>query len=206
MHLEKLTPARRRIIALAILMGLIVAVTGSVVFPYRAIVASYDVQVERLSKKLAFQRAIVRDGEKARGQQRMLERIESANGFFLASNEPALASAELQRRVKLVIEQSGATIVSSQMLGEKRQTKQVEQVLLRVQMRCGVEELQKVLHTLEAQSPVLLLDNILIGARPAGGIVQGKGPISQQQLDVRFDVAGFRRTPGGDLKSAVRSP
>jgi general secretion pathway protein M len=205
MHLEQLTPAHRRIAALAILMVLIAAVTGSVALPYSAVVASYDGQVERHNKKLALQRAIVRDGEKARGQQRTLERIESANGFFLVSNEPALASAELQRRVKLVIEQSGATIVSSQMLGEKNQ-KQVEQVLLRVQMRCGVEELQKVLHTLEAQSPVLLLDNILIGARPAGGVIQGKGPASQQQLDVRFDVAGFRRTPGGELKSAVRSP
>lgn len=205
MHLEQLTPAHRRIAALAMLMVLIAAVTGSVALPYSAVVASYDGKVERHNKKLALQRAIVRDGEKARGQQRMLERIESANGFFLASNEPALASAELQRRVKLVIEQSGATIVSSQMLGEKNQ-KQVEQVLLRVQMRCGVEELQKVLHTLEAQSPVLLLDNILIGARPAGGVIQGKGPASQQQLDVRFDVAGFRRTPGDELKSAVRSP
>jgi general secretion pathway protein M len=186
-------------------MVLIAAVTGIVALPYGAVMESYDRQIDRLNKKLDIQHAIVRDGEKARGQQRMLERIESANGFFLTSNEPALASAELQRRVKLVIEQSGGTIVSSQMLGEKNQNK-VEQVLLRVQMRCGVEELQKVLHTLEAQSPVLLLDNILVGARPTGGIIQGKGTTSQQQLDVRFDVAGFRRSPGGELKSDVRSP
>lgn len=205
MHPEHLTPVRRRIIALAILMVLIVAVSSIVALPYSAFVEGYDSRIERLNEKLDTQRAIVRDGEKARGQQRMLERIESANGFFLASNEPALASAELQRRVKLVIEQSGATIVSSQMLGEKNQNK-VEQVLLRVQMRCGVEELQKVLHTLEAQSPVLLLDNILVGARPAGGIIQGKGTTSQQQLDVRFDVAGFRHTPGGASRSDARIP
>jgi hypothetical protein len=89
------------------------------------------------------------------------------------------------------------------MLGEKHHDK-VEQVLLRVQMRCGVEELQKVLHTLEAQSPVLLIDNILVGARPAGGTIPGKGPISQQQLDVRFDVAGFRHTPGGAPQRAEK--
>jgi general secretion pathway protein M len=196
MHPERHTSARRRIVALLILMALIVTVSGLIAIPYGAVVGRYDRNVERLNEKLELHRSIVRDGEKARGQQHMLERIESANGFFLASNEPALASAELQRRVKLVIEQSGGTIVSSQMMGEKNH-QGVDQVVLRVQMRCGVEELQKVLHTLEAQSPVLLLDNILVAARPAGGIIPGKDKTSQQQLDVRFDVAGFRHTPSG---------
>lgn len=196
MHPEHLSPVQRRLVALVILLLPVIVVVGLVALPYNAVVESYDSKVQRLNEKMATNHAIMRDGEKARGQQRILERIESANGFFLASNEAALASAELQRRVKQVIEQSGGTVVSSQMMGEKNH-QGVGQVVLRVQMRCGVEELQRVLHTLEAQSPILLIDNILVGARPAGTITPGKGKNLQQQLDVRFDVAGFRHTPGG---------
>lgn len=192
MNLERLSRAQRRSVALAMLMVVVVCTVGVVVVPYSMLVGHFDAKLQLLSKNVALQRAIVRDGESAREQQRQLERIEAANGFFLASDKPALAAAELQRRVKQVIEQSGGTVVSSQMLGEKKE-QGVGQVVLRVQMRCGVESLQKVLHTLEAQSPILLLDNILLGARPAGSIVPGRAKEGQQQLDVRFDVAAFRQ-------------
>lgn len=191
MNAERLTFAQRRLAALAILMMLVFVAVAMVAVPYNAVTEHYDSKVQHLNERINTQRAIVRDGEKARGQQRSLERIEAANGFFLSSDKPALASAELQRRVKQVIEQSGGTVVSSQMMGGKGE-RGVEQVVLRVQMRCGVEELQKTLYTLEAQSPILLLDNILVGVRPAGVITPGKEK-GGQQLDVRFDVAGFRR-------------
>lgn len=197
MNLEKLTTQQRKFLALLILLLLVVGVTGIVTLPYNAIVDSYDNKLQRLNEKLEIQRAIVRDGERARGQQRILDRLEATNRFFLTTDKPALASAELQRRVKQVIEQSSGTVVSSQMLGDKSE-QGVDQVVLRVQMRCGVEELQKVFHTLEAQTPILMLDNIMLGARPAGSVMPGQGRDSTRQLDVRFDVTGFRqirRTP-----------
>lgn len=192
MNLEGLSAPQRKIVALLILALLIIIVVGMVALPYGAILSSYDSKLQRLNERLDMQRAIVRDGEKARGQQRILDRLEATNGFFLTSDKPALASAELQKRVKQVIEQSGGTVVSSQMLGDKSR-QGVDQVVLRVQMRCGVEELQKVFHTLEAQSPIVLLDNIMLGARPAGSVVPGRGKEGSQQLDVRFDVTGFRQ-------------
>lgn len=192
MHPESLSVGQRRLLALLILLSLLALASSVVIVPYTLIAASYDRKLQRLNVKYETSSAFVQDGEKARNQQRMLERIESANGFFIASDKPALASAELQRRVKLVIEQSGGSVVSSQMMGEK-QVDGIEQLVLRVQMRCGVEEIQKVFHTLESQSPILMLDNIYFAARPSVGMVSARDKGTQQQLDVRFDVAGFRK-------------
>lgn len=191
MHPEHLPPLQRKVVAVAMLVAFIALLVVVIALPYGAVVNNYDDRLQRLGAKLELQRAIVNDGEKARTQQRILARAETANGFFLTSDKPALASAELQKRVKQVIEQSGGTVVSSQMLGEKGENS-LEQVVLRVQLRCSVEELQKVLYSLETQTPILLLDNIQLAARPAGGITTGRGVTSLQQLDVRFDVTGFR--------------
>lgn len=196
MHPEHLPAGQRKVVAVAILLALIASVVALIALPYGVAVKTYDDRLQRLAAKLEVQRAIVKDGEKARGQQRILERIEAANGFFLTSDKPALASAELQKRVKQVIEQNGGTVVSSQMLGEKGE-QGAEQVVLRVQLRCNVEELQKVLYSLEAQAPILLLDTIMVGARPMGGITSARGAASLQQLDVRFDVTGFRHGSDG---------
>jgi len=203
MNFEKFSSPQRKLLAVFILALLIVVVTGIVALPYNVIVDRYDNKLQRHNEKLEIQRAIVRDGEKARTQQRILDRLEATNGFFLTSDRPALASAELQKRVKQVIEQSGGTVVSSQMLGDKSE-QGVDMVVLRVQMRCGVEELQKVFHTLEAQTPILLLDNILLGARPAGSIVPGRGRESSQQLDIRFDVTGFRPVEAIHEQTAIK--
>lgn len=203
MNFEKLSSPQRKLLALFMLALLIVVVAGIVALPYNAIIDSYDNKLQRLNEKLDIQRAIVRDGESARAQQRILDRLEATNGFFLTSDKPALASAELQKRVKQLIEESGGTVVSSQMLGDKSE-QGVALVVLRVQMRCGVEELQKVFHTLEAQTPILFLDNVLLGARPAGSIVPGRGRESSQQLDVRFDVTGFRHLSSIHEQAAIK--
>ncbi len=189
MHPEKFTAKQQRLLALAFLLAVVSIAISVVVVPYYLLLSGYDEKLSQLDTRMVAYRAIMRDGEVAREQQRQLDRIESANGYFLASGKPALASAELQRRVKQVIEQSGGSVVSSQMLGE-RSDHAIGQVVLRVQMRSGVEQLGKVFHSLEGQPPVVMLDNVLIGARPGGAVGQ-RGKLAEPQLDVRFDVAGF---------------
>ncbi|HEY0721276.1 MAG TPA: type II secretion system protein GspM [Gammaproteobacteria bacterium] len=202
MHPEKLSAKQQRLLALALLLTAVSIVVGAVVVPYFMVLNGYDEGLRHLDERMVTYRAIVRDGEVAREQQRQLDRIELANGYFLASGKQALASAELQRRVKLVIEQSGGSVVSSQMLGE-RNDHDLDQVVLRVQMRSGVEQLGKVLHSLEGQPPVVMLDNVLIGARPAGGFAAQRGKETEAQLDVRFDVAGFLK-PSADGSAAKK--
>lgn len=190
MHPENLSATQRRWLALLLLLMVVAIAISALIVPYYLVLAGYDEKLQRLEERLVTYRAIVHDGEVALTQQRQLDRIESANGYFLTSLKPALATAELQRRVKQVIEQSGAAVVSSQMLGE-RNDHDLNQVVLRVQMRTGVEELSKIFHSLEGQPPVLMLDNVLIGARPMAGTPAQRSIAGGPQLDVRFDVIGF---------------
>lgn len=199
MHPENLAAPRRRLLALALLVGVVAFVVATLAVPYYLLLTGYDERLGQLDEKRLAYRAIMQDGEVALGQQRQLDRIESANGYFLTSGKPTLASAELQRRVKLVIEQSGGAVVSSQMLGERNEAG-LDQVVLRVQMRSGVEELGKVFHTLESQPPVVMLDNVMIGARPgSAAAAAARGKSTLPQLDVRFDVAGFLKPVADDV-------
>ncbi len=192
MRVEQLSPRGQRLTALALLVLVLAAAVGLVAGPYLAVAAAYDHRVGRLTEKLQQYRAMVQQGEGAREQQRVLARLERSHGYYLSGDKPTLAAAELQRRVKQVIEQQGGTVVSSQVLGEKDE-EGLRQIALRVTMRTGIETFARVLHTLEAQPPVLVFENMHIGARPGGATARWRGSGNLQEIDVRFDVLGFRR-------------
>lgn len=192
MRIEQLTPRAQRIVALVLLVLALVAGGGLVAGPYLAMVGSYEHKLDQLTKKLQHYRVIVQQGAGTREQQRVLTRLERSYGYYLGGDKPTLAAAELQRRVKQVIEQQGGTVVSSQVLGEKNEGG-LRQIALRVTMRTGIGTFAQVLHTLEAQPPVLVFENIHIGARPGGATARWRGSGNLQEIDVRFDVLGFRR-------------
>lgn len=189
---EQLSPRTQRLLAVALLLAGLALGVGVVAGPYLAVAGGYDSRIERLAEKLQRYRSIVQQGVGAREQHRVLARMERTYGYYLSGDRHALAAAELQRRVKQVIEQHGGTVVSSQVLGEKN-ADGLQQIALRVTMRSGIETFGKVLHMLEAQPPVLVFENIHIGARPGGTAARWRGSANLQELDVRFDVLGFRR-------------
>ena len=191
LRIEMLSPRAQRLTALAALVGAMLLLSGLLLLPYLAIVGSYDGQLQAISDKLHRYRTSVQQMTNIQEQQRRLQRIERATGYSLGGDRPALAAAELQRRVKQVIEQQGGAVVSSQVLGEKTE-RGMQQITVRVTMRAGIEALGKILHGLESQPPVLMFDNVHIGSRP-GGTSRWRGSTSAQELDVRLDVIGFRR-------------
>jgi hypothetical protein len=191
-RIEQYSLRVQRITALALLGLALAAGIGLLAGPYLVVAGSYEHRLGQLTEKLQRYRVIVQQGDGAGEQQRVLTRLERSHGYYLSGDKPTLAAAELQRRVKQVIEQQGGTVVSSQVLGEKDEGG-LRQLALRVTMRTGIETFARVLHTLEAQPPVLVLENVHIGARPGGATARWRGSANLQEIDVRFDVLGFRR-------------
>lgn len=192
LRVETWKPRAQRLTALALLLGVTLMVGAVLTAPYLAVSRHYDDRLERLGERLNTYRTIVQQGGAMREQQRLVQRAERTQGYYLAGDKPALAAAELQRRVKQVIEQHGGTVVSSQVLGEKSAEQGLQQITLRLTLRAGIDALTKVLHTLEAQPPLLVFDNVYIGARP-GGTARWRGASVGQELDVRIDISGFLR-------------
>ncbi len=196
MHPEQLPLVPRRLLALAILLLLLGLAYTVLIMPLRAMSASYDQELAQLSQRIERAKSVLSEGRGASEQLRRLILAEKRLGYYLENNKPALAAAELQRRVKQTVEQLGGNIVSSQILGEQEDNN-LHKVVLRVNLRMDLSTLEKILHALETTPPVLVLNNVSIAARPSGSTARWRGSVEQQVLDVSLDVMGYRKQGEG---------
>ena len=197
MQLEHLPQGKRRLLALSVLAALIALAYFIFVMPLVVLADSYDERIDRLGTQLASSRQILGDGVTAREQLRQVALAEKRSGYYLESDRPTLAAAELQRRVKQIVERHGGNIVSSQVLGERTEDG-LQRVVLRVNMRMELPVLERILHDLETQPPVLVLDNVTIVSRPSGSTAKWRGSGEQQELDASLDVMGYRKVSGNN--------
>ena len=136
-----------------------------------------------------------------------------AAALLLPAPSEAQAAALLQDWLKLAVGASGATLASIQAL-PVTPLKGVVRVGARLHLTADLAALQSLLHGLEAGGPLLLVDNLSIGARRAAAgsgaatslsaadpaaprrAAGGSGAASDRPLDVRLDVAGFAAVGG----------
>lgn len=118
--------------------------------------------------------------------------------YFLPQAPPALAAADLQQRVKVLIEGAGGNLLSVQALPPVEEGG-VVRVAVSVTLQGNIDTLQKTLYGLESQVPLLFVDNLQVSARqfrprlPDGRIA----PSIRIQLNTQFEVAGYLRKEGG---------
>jgi general secretion pathway protein M len=117
---------------------------------------------------------------------------------YLPQSAPSLAAAELQQRVKAVVETVGGTLRSTQALPPTEEGNAVR-VTVSAALTGDTESLQKILYELEAQTPLLFVDNLDVTARenrprlPNGQLAS----YTRVQLNVQFEVSGYLRKEGG---------
>lgn len=117
---------------------------------------------------------------------------------YLPQSAPSLAAAELQQRVKAVVETVGGTLRSTQALPPTEEGNAVR-VTVSAALTGDTESLQKILYVLESQTPLLFVDNLDVTARenrprlPNGQLAS----YTRVQLNVQFEVSGYLRKEGG---------
>ena len=118
--------------------------------------------------------------------------------YFLPPAPPVLAAADLQQRVKSLVEGAGGNLLSVQALPVVEEGG-VIRVAVGVTVQGDVGMLQKTLHSLESQVPLLFVDNLEVSARqfrprlPDGKIA----PYTRVQLNSQFEVSGYLRKETG---------
>ncbi len=184
--------------ALAVL--LLVAVLGSiwvlVGIPTMGRFAEYRDTVATAEQHLARLRGIAAEKPVLEQQLASWQRSGSIRQALLKGNNPALAAAELQKKIKRIIQSNGANQRSAQILPPK-DDEGLQLVAIRVNMTASIEALHKIAYELEAAKPYLILDNVDIRARNTRP-TQTKRAANQnvekaRELTVRFDVKGFMR-------------
>lgn len=133
--------------------------------------------------------------------QQLIAKIQQDRGVtaqYLPQSVPALAAAELQQRLKALIEAAGGTLQSTQALPPVEEGRVVK-VTISAMMNGDISGLQKVLYDLESQTPLLFVDNLELSARtirprlPNGRYAN----YTRIQLSAQFEVSGYLRKEGG---------
>ena len=184
-----LTPRLSRLLALALLL-LAIAV------PYLVIVRPYLETLredrESLAEALSLRDrylSVAAAGAAVDGWRQTLSDEGDGGAAYLQGASEALVSADLQNRVKTVVQGNGGVLNSTQIL-DATSEEGFRRVAVRVRMSGGSEALYKVLYALETERPFLFVDNIDINAR---SMRAREGQAETIELMVSFDLFGYMR-------------
>ena len=183
-------------LALLLLVGgiLVLVVDQALVGRYRY----YQNSLEQYQGQLAQLERIATTAEPARQLIAKVQQDRNVTAQYLPQSVPALAAAELQQRLKTLIEAAGGTLQSIQSLPPVEEAGAVK-VTISAVMNGDVGSLQKVLYDLESQTPLLFVDNLEVTARVnRPRLPNGRyATYTRIQLNAQFEVSGYLRKEGG---------
>ena len=133
--------------------------------------------------------------------QQLIATIQQDRGVtvqYLPQSVPALAAADLQQRLKVMVEAAGGTLQSIQALPPVEEAGMVK-ITISAVMNGDASGLQKVLYNLESQTPLLFVDNVELSSRAIRPrLSNGRyATYTRTQLNAQFDVSGYLRKEGG---------
>jgi len=188
--MTELSQGVRRIAAVGLLFGVVAGPWVGIAAP---MLGAYDEARQQLDQT----RALLRRADVAAGKREglkatlaKLKQSSDSDGGFLKGSNDSLAAAQIQSRLKTVLDSAQGELKSTQILPGKREGN-LTRVGVRVQMSGSIGAVQKVLHAIESGTPFLFTENLEIRTRPA---VRSAGARRDEAiLDMRFDAYGFLR-------------
>ena len=122
-----------------------------------------------------------------------LSGLEIDTSGFLGQKNRDLAAADLQRRLNLIIEETGGSLISSQVLPATNEDEDLfPEITMKIYMRGNIGSLRDVLESFNTGQPLLFTDNLLVQKKQRGDEPARQGV---DKLDIRFDVTAFIYTP-----------
>lgn len=185
--MKQLTPMQSRMSAIAILLVVVVLLIGIVAVPIWLLNRRYDAAVEdAVGRLVRYSRVVgMRDGLHQKAME--IKALESAR-HFLKSASPALAAAELQEQVKVILDANGGKLSSIQILPHKDDGA-YRQIAVSLQFTAPLGAVKAMLYALESAHPYLFIDNLQI--RVPNPLGMSKEAISDPELFVQFDLTGY---------------
>lgn len=191
---QPITLDSSRLSAVGILILVFVLGYLVLIYPLMQIRQEYQDEVDSLRFKLQKLQQV------AGGKESLAQRLESIrelarqNDAFLPTNTAALASADLQTRIKQVVSEAGGELSSTQVIPERNEENAVR-VGVKIRMTGSSEVLRQVLQNFESKKPYLFIENLNIRPIRMPRNPRDKNPIIEDRLSVDFDVSGYMQAP-----------
>jgi len=180
------------LILFAIVGVLYVAVAQPVLDDYR----STQQSIEDMNSAIERYRRVTAELAQRRATLATLRQRQAATAGFLQGTNDSLVAAQIQNRLKTIVEGAHGELKSSQVLPAQEEGR-YRRVTIRGQMVLHLTAAQKVFYAIESASPLLFLDNLNIRTAAAERRRdRGASATANQDttLDVRFDVYGYIRS------------
>ena len=174
------------------LLLLVITLVGAIgLVPWWNNMRLYDEQSNGYTQQLHRYRAMTERGPALQAELDTVGQQLGLSEYYINATTSALAAAELQKKVKGVVEQAGGKLVSTQNIASTVQ-EDSDRIAVRVRMNGGVDILADVLHNLEGGRPLLFVENLSIRSNKR---VRGRrgNRTTEFSLDTTFDLVGFLR-------------
>ncbi len=192
--MKPLSPMARRAIALILLVG---AIAVPYVFIVQPLAAKHQETRETITQdqdQLQRYRRIAANRPLLQARHEQLQRDPISQGAYLSGESEALIAANLQNRIKTVIEANGGKLASTQILQSGGEDG-FRVVTIRVRMTADIDAASKTFYALEAGQPFLFVDSIDISSRQARRRRRRNQKTAPQNinLNINYDVYGYMR-------------
>lgn len=174
--------------ALAILLGIVVVFVVGTVVPVRMLHRHYDEALEQARDKLERYRRVIATRPELQRRAEQFKTDRDAKAYYLKSDNPALAAAEIQALAKSVIDSSSGKLTSMQVLAPKDEAN-YRQIAVNVQFNGTIPAIRTILFKLENSQPYLFVDNLVI--RSLMGGAQRSPTAADPEMMVQFDLSGY---------------
>ena len=188
--LATMNPQQSRRLAVAILVGVVLLVVLAISVPVWLLNRHYDEaladsvgRIERYGRIAATRPEI--------SKQLQAIRARETRRYFLRSGASALSAAEAQEAVRVLVESSGARLITMQ-APTTRDEGRYRQITVNVQLTANIVALRKLLAAIESNVPYLFVDNLTIRSQVPGNFRPQPG--AEPEMFVQFDMSGYALT------------
>jgi hypothetical protein len=189
----KLSPAVSRAAALAIFVALVAVLYLGIAMPIVDAYQSIGADTAQLQEQLRrYQRAGSDRGQRQAELAALARRSSAADGFLQGAND-TLVAVQIQNRLKSLAEAAHAELRSTQVLPAQDEGA-LRRISVRGQIATNIAGALEIFHGLEAQYPLLFIDNLDMRARQSNvREIRGRGGDTGDSdlLDLQFDISGY---------------
>lgn len=185
--------SRRTAILLLVIALILVYLLGFHWFILRHM--DYSEEISDLALQLGRFQRIAAQREQVESQLQALQGRRSESNLFLQEgdfNEAAAAMSERLNQMVSTQAEGSCQIVSRQPV-RARVVERFEKVTVNVRMRCQIEDLMRVLYSLETGVPMIIAEELTIIKPRARRRVNTQAAGADAALDIRFNMSGYLR-------------
>jgi len=156
----------------------------------------YSRDISDLSQQLGRFQRVAAQRSFFEQQLQSLQNRKSDENLFLEGSDFNEAAAGMSERLSRMIStqaDDSCQIVSRQPV-KPRVQERFEKVTVNVRMRCNIEDLKKILYSLETGVPMVIADDLTVIKPRTRRRVRSNQPVPvQSTLDIRFNMSGYLR-------------